>query len=237
MNALIGSTGLIGKKLLSLVNVDKQFNSSNIDEIANGTFDIVYCAAPSGNRLYANQHSSIDSASIDQLINCLSTVTATTFILISTVDTLHSSNSVYGSNRKKLENFVKHRFPNAHIIRLCTLIDKAITKNVLYDLTNGAYISSINIDHVVQWYPLDQLSNDINIIIKNNIAEINLVSEPISNKEIIDAFFAHYNDQLKPGHQNVPYNITCKHSELFGSPGNYTLTKESVFDAIKKYLL
>ena len=236
MNALIGSTGLIGKKLL-LANVDKQFNSSNINEIANCTFDIVYCAAPSGNRLYANQHPHIDSASVDQLISYLSTVTATTFILISTVDTLYAPNSVYGSNRKKLENFVKHRFPTAHIIRLCTLIDKEITKNVLYDLTNDAYISSINVDHIVQWYPLDRLSNDINTIIKNNIAEINLVSEPIRNKDIIDAFFAHYNDQLAPGQQTTPYNITCNHSELFGNPGNYTLTKESVFNAIKNYLL
>lgn len=236
MNALIGSTGVIGKKLLLSTHVDKEFNSTNIEEIINCTFDIVYCAAPSGNRLHANQYPDNDNSSVDQLINCLSTVTANTFVLISTVDTVHSPESVYGSNRKKLENFVKHKFSTAHIIRLCTLIDKTITKNMLYDLSNGTYISSINVDHVVQWYPLDRLSNDIAIVIKNNIGDINLVSEPIANKDIINMFFNQYIDQLNPGWKTAPYNVTCDHSQLFGNTRNYTLTKESVFDSIKNYL-
>jgi hypothetical protein len=227
--ALIGQTGLIGGVLKSSIVFDAEYNSSNIVDIRGRHFDTVYCAAPSGNRLLANKYPDRDQDNIDFLIENLKTITVDRFILISSVDVIQAPESVYGKNRGKLEQFVKNYFTNHHVIRLCTLIHTDIKKNVLYDLKHSLYLDKINGQEVRQYYPLEQLANDINIIITHDIQDINLVSEPVKDQMIVDHFFPHVCTQCNPCN---PYNLSCGKSPF----DHYILTKNQIFNYIEKYI-
>lgn len=71
MRALIGHTGFIGKILSEQIDFNKFYNSSNIESIIDNTFDEVYCAAPTGSRIYANNNAELDLANTKKLINIL----------------------------------------------------------------------------------------------------------------------------------------------------------------------
>ena len=233
MIGLIGSTGLIGQVLSQHIQFDKTFNSANIESIVNYQFDTVYCAAPSGNRLLANQNPQQDCASIEKLIKALEKTHTTKFVLISTVDAVHASDTTYGSNRKLLEDFVKQQFADHHIVRLCGLISSNIKKNTLYDLKHNQYLTNIKLDLQCHWYPLACLVNDLSTIINNNIREENLVSELISNREIVDRFYPNYIDSILPSTEFESYNLTCNHSDVFGK---YVLSKQDIFNAMQEYI-
>jgi len=233
MIGLIGSTGLIGQVLSQHIQFDKTFNSANIESIVDYQFDIVYCSAPSGNRLLANQNPQQDSASIQKLINILAHARIQKFVLISTVDAVHASDTTYGSNRKLLEDFVKQQFADHHIVRLCGLISKHIKKNTLYDLKHSQYISDIKLDLKCHWYPLTNLVKDLSTIISNNIREENLVSELVSNREIVNKFYPDYIDSILPSTEFESYNLTCNNTDIFGQ---YLLTKQDIFNSMQDYI-
>ena len=65
---LIGATGLIGKHLSNHINPDASYTSKNIETLSNDKFKVLYCAAPSGNRLTANINPENDSNAITKLI-------------------------------------------------------------------------------------------------------------------------------------------------------------------------
>lgn len=232
VTALVGSTGLIGRSLKQHIHVDNTFNSSNLKQAINQTFDVVYCCAPSGNRILANQRPDADLENIKNIISVLSTVKTQRFVLISTVDTQHDPTSPYGSNRLFLENFVK-TLDNYSIVRLCSLVDNTINKNMLFDLKYRKFLESINLNQIVQWYKLSDLPKHLKIITQNNIKEINLVSEPVQNQEIVDKFFPEL--KLNNRVDSRPYNLHSI-SGLFGTNSNYVYTKSQVFNFIKEYL-
>ena len=122
-------------------------------------FRSIFCAAPSSNRIQANADPMVDLKNVVDLIKILSTVNSTNFILISTVDT-QVKNTTYARCRRLLEEYVLTR-PGSKIIRLCSLVGDNIKKNVLYDLKHNQYISQINFNDVCQWYPLNNLVDDI----------------------------------------------------------------------------
>lgn len=230
MQALIGHTGFIGKHLLDKIKFDHLYNSSTINDIKGQTFDVVYCAAPSGNRLTAVKNPEQDLHSANILISALSQVCANRFILISTVDTVHAPDTAYGKNRFLVEEFVARHFEHCHILRLCVLISSDIRKNVLHDIKHGQYLDSINEQAVNQWYPLNRLVNDIDIAVTNNIAQCNLVSEPVSNKELFADFDFQKSQHVKP------YNLHCSQAELFGGSDGYIVSKEQVKILSQEYL-
>ena len=228
MNALIGHTGLIGTVLVSGIEFYQTYNSANIDKIQNCEFDTVYCAAPAGNRLLANQRPDWDTSNVKYLADCLRTVTANRFVLISTVDAIHSPESVYGGTRLALEHFVLTHFKCCSVIRLCTLIHPDISKNLLFDIKHRQYLDRVNSATVRQYYPLTRLCKDIDTVIAHNIREINLVSEPVSDQEIIQRFLP---TTVLINEPVSPYNL---HSE---EPfGRYVLTKSQVFEHVREYM-
>lgn len=232
---LIGATGLIGKHLSNHINPDVSYTSKNIETLSNNKFEVLYCAAPSGNRLTANTNPENDSNAITKLIAQLLTVKTNQFVLISTVDTLHSPTTTYGGNRLILENFVKQNFPNNIVIRLPTLIDLTIKKNILFDLKNKKYLDSINLLQQCQWYPLSLLYQDIQQIVSNNVADVNLVSEPIINQEIIDKLFTNFEKMPTNFKKSEPYNLICNCAKLFNND-TYRLTKEQIFEYMIDYV-
>jgi hypothetical protein len=228
MKALIGHTGLIGSVLAQGIEVDLCYNSSNIEQIEHGEFDTVYCAAPSGNRLRANQDPDWDTKNIQRLADNLRTVSANRFVLIGSVDAVYAPNSVYGGNRRALEHFAQTQFERCHVIRLCTLIHPTISKNLLFDIRHRQYLDRVNGSVVRQYYPLSRLCRDIDTVIEHNIREINLVSEPVSDQEIMQRFSPNSVLTTTPV---PPYDLhSC-------APfGQYVLSKSKVFEHITEYM-
>jgi hypothetical protein len=228
MKALIGHTGLIGSVLARGIEVDLCYNSSNIEQIEHGEFDTVYCAAPSGNRLRANQDADWDTKNIQRLARSLRTVTANRFVLIGSVDAVYAPDSVYGGNRLALEHFAQTQFELCHVIRLCTLIHPNISKNLLYDIRHRQYLDRVNGAMVRQYYPLSRLCADIGRVIRHDVRTVNLVSEPVADQDIITQFcsdIATVNTPVKP------YDL---HSvEPFGK---YVLSRQQVLEYVTEYL-
>lgn len=221
--ALIGSNGTIGSSILSNMPFTHVYNSDNIVEMKNNKFDLVVVSAPSGNRLTVNKDPSADLHNIGQIIDAILHTQINRLVLISTVDTIAYPNLPYGWNRLKLENFVKIHCDNYHILRPSTLIGTNIKKNVLFDLKNNLFIDKIDPAAVVQWCPLDTLHNEIAYVIDNNIEELNLVSEPIANYEIIENFFPAITTTPKP--ESKQYNVQP-----------YRYTREEIYTAIGNYI-
>lgn len=222
MNALIGNTGLIGKHLKTCWSFSHEYNSSNIAEISNYKFDTVYIAAPTGNRLQANDNPEKDLNNIKYLLDHLIKTSIRRVVLIGTVDSILRNNLPYGQNRLWLENQINNKFELSYTIRLSALVHKNITKNILYDLKHKLYLDKINLNTEIQWYDLNNLTTDINRAIKNDLRECNLVSEPISNKEICNQFF--------PG---LTISATPVVNQTI-SP--YVYTKTDIFQSMKDYL-
>lgn len=223
MNALIGSHGTVGRSLLDQINIDLTFNSDNIDDLINQHIDTIYIAAPSGNRLFINQNQGQDENNFQQIKNILSRCVIDRIVLISSVDAVTVPNSRYGHNRADMESWVKNNFYNHYIVRLSTLIGPYIKKNILFDLANKRYIDQIDHGAKIQWCILDTLLDQINRAIINDQREINLVSQPIANWEIIQEFFSEW--YQPPITSTVLYNQQP-----------YYYTREQIFDAIRRYL-
>ena len=79
-----------------------------------------------------------------------------------------------------------------------------------------------------QYYPLSRLCADIDTVIEHDIREINLVSEPISDKEIVQQFCP---DIILINAPAKPYDL---HSlEPFGQ---YVISRQQVFEYVTEYL-
>lgn len=201
MNALIGYSGFIGTNLLPYINNVDLYRSTNIEDIKNKSYDIIYCCGINAKKWYANLYPKEDIESINKLINILTTVKCNTFVLISTIDVLdctieqnelteqyYSSHS-YGKNRLYFEEWCNQHYNNCYIFRLPALFGHGLKKNALFDLINNNNIDKLRNHWVFQWYNLNNLYNDIQYYVINNIKLVHLLSEPIELKEIIDLCF------------------------------------------------
>lgn len=224
--AVIGSRGVIGNVIVSAFSPRATFNSDNIDQLSQSSYDTIICAAPSGNRRAAEQDPATDKHNIQTIITALEQTQCNRIVLISSIDTILYPNTTYGANRLYLENFVLARPGKSHVIRLCTLIAPTIKKNILYDLKHWQFVDQINCQSQLQWYNLANLPLDMQQSIDQDIRSITLVSEPIINREVISTFFPHRQAEIgiNPGAE-LKYNITP-----------YQTTREEIFTAMEQYL-
>lgn len=219
---LIGNNGTIGKSLLDQCSFDYVFNSHNIQDLAGGTYSLVICAAPSGNRLAINRGENNDLDNVKQIIQTLDTCKIDQLVLISSIDVVTDPNSVYGANRLYLESYVQQH-KNYYILRLCTLVGQHIKKNMLFDLINQQYVDKINGQDQLQWCILDNIIDQLNWAETNNNRITNIVSEPITNKKIVEQFFNSV--KLTEFDTHKTYNLKP-----------YVYTQQQIFDAIERYL-
>ena len=199
---IVGYTGFVGSNLLQFYKFDSFFNSKNFYEAKNMYFDELYFVGIPAVKWYANKFPEEDNTIINNIKSILETIQVKKIILISTIDVYDYvdskfdedydcdifNNHTYGVNRYLFEGFVKKQFENYHIIRLPALFGKGLKKNIIYDLMNKNQIENISKDCFFQWYDLNWLKNDIEIVIKNNIKICNLFTEPLSSLEIIKLF-------------------------------------------------
>jgi hypothetical protein len=224
-SAIIGHNGFVGQYLCQNLKFDFYFNSENINLLEKNTYDTIVCAAPTGNRIVANKNPEEDFENINKIIGILKNVTTSRFILIGTVDSILLQTSQYGNNRKFLEDFVKQKYQTHNILRLSSLISNNIKKNLLYNIKYEKWLDTIDLHSILQWYPLSHLVEDINYAVVNNIPELNLVSEPILNLDIVQSFAPQHLPKISKKQNNLSYNF---------SP--YKFTRNEIFKYIHEYM-
>lgn len=148
VDALIGHTGFIGSELARQHDFGATFNSKTIGAIGQSRYQTVVCAAAPGSMMEANRMPDRDAARIDGLINSLRSVTASNFVLISTIAVLQGFSAenentaafetsiAYGLNRHRLEKFVLEHFERPLVLRLPALFGGVLRKNFLFDILN-----------------------------------------------------------------------------------------------------
>ena len=244
--ALIWYTWFVWSNILDQKDFDDKYNSSNIDYIKWKNYDLVICAWVKAVKRRANQNPELDKESIDKLIINLKKLETKKFILISTIDVYPNPtdldedfdfNSInkgnyhsYGKNRLYLENFIKSNFKNYNIIRLPGLFWKNLKKNVIFDLLNNNQIDKIIPNTKFQYYYLWNIWKDIEYIILNDYKEVNLVTEPIETKEIINSFFpkSHIWEENK---NPIEYNIKTKYKK-----DGYFYNKKEILNYLETYI-
>jgi len=219
MIGVIGN-GLISGCIQDSIKVDKVFTSQNIHTLSENEYDIVYCAAPTSNRIWASNNPNLDKKSVHNIINECTLANIKRFVLVSTGDTQIKPWTTYGQNRLELENFVKQNYINYSIIRLPCLIHKGITKNLLWDIKHKKWLDKINLNVTNQWFDLNNIIDYLNVD-----KELNVCSEPISNKKIIARFAPEIFDLLDVSKPYELYNLEP-----------YSFTSEQIFHSIKNYL-
>lgn len=146
---LIGHTGFVGGILRQQAKFLGFFNSTNIFEIQNDTWDTVVCAAAPGSMFQANKFPERDQEQIQALIDRLERVKTRRFILISSIAVLEDfagaddesttafqKTLAYGRHRRQLESLVEDHFPQSLIVRLPALFGQGLRKNFIFDLLN-----------------------------------------------------------------------------------------------------
>ena len=219
MIAVIGR-GLVAQRVIDVVKPDTVFTSSNILELSNTAWDTIYCAAPSGNRIWAQQNPILDKSSVWQIINECAVTKFQHFVLFSTGDTQVNPDSAYGHNRLQLENWA-NTLPNSSIIRLPSLIHTTITKNMLYDIKHNCWLDKINPNNQLQWFDLTLLEKWIDTTDR----EVNVCSEPILAQDILAEFAPAITEQLDYTRKGDVYNLQP-----------YSYTREEIFASIRDYL-
>lgn len=248
-NALIGYTGFLGSNLKKQNNFNFFYNSKNINEIKNKSFDLIVCCAPNAEKWFANKEPVKDLNNIKNLIENLKNVSCKKFVLLSTVDVFSYPIDVnenthineiklnpYGLNRRFFEKFVQNNFINHLIIRLPALIGGGLKKNAIFDLHNKNQISKINNESFFQFYPVNILWRSIEIAIKSNLKIIHLNSEPISINEIAIKCF---NVILKHEENTLfqKYDMKSLYVKIFNKNDSfYHLSKDEIISNINDYI-
>jgi sugar phosphate isomerase/epimerase len=198
--AIIGWTGFIGQILTSKIKGADLYNSSNIHDIRNKTYDIIYFCGMPAEKWKINKSPEIDYKNTLELFDILKTVNTNKFILISTVDVFDCTvpqyedgnifaSHAYGKHRKMMEDFIINSFSHYHILRLPGLFGRGLKKNIIYDLIFDNQINNICLKSEFQWYNAENILDDINKCILNNIKCVNLVSPPITVETITNRYF------------------------------------------------
>lgn len=244
--ALIGHTGFVGATLLAAENFTHGFNTSDIQDMRGSQFDEVVCAGiPWANSL-ASPGQEHDRAA---LLAVLETVRASRFVLISCTDVYPDpsqpldetaaldgpADDAEGRHRLEVERFVASRFANHAVVRLPALFGDGLKKNALFDLLHNTGLDRINPAARLQWYPTRRLSGDLGRIAASGLRVVNLVTEPLTLREVISRFFP----AAKVGPESEPaphYDLRTRHAALFGGTSDYIMGRSQVLIAMTDFI-
>ncbi|WP_298068649.1 hypothetical protein [uncultured Mailhella sp.] len=245
-SALIGYTGFVGTTLRSQTDFTEMFRSTDIQNIQGREYDFVISAGAPARKWYANAHPEEDLDAIKRLIGYLDTMTARTFVLISTVDVFKSPVGVderspitktglhpYGYHRLLLEQFVAKKFPKSLIVRLPGLVGAGLKKNILFDFLNDNNVHLIESRNVFQFYPMRQLWKDIHVALDNELRLIHLTAAPVDVRTVAQECFRRdfANELDRP---LVKYDMKTVYASLWGRT-EYQYSREESLRAILDY--
>jgi hypothetical protein len=247
MKILIGNTGLVGQTLKESIKFDYEYNSKSIHNYSPSDGCDLYLSCLPSTKWLINKDTKTDIETVIEIIKLIGDVKYKNVFVISTIDVYGNSpvgvdedfepifkDFSYGSNRYLFEKMVvKHlNYENAKIFRLPALFSKNIKKNILYDLINNNNLENINSNSLFQWYNLNNLPKDIEILSRQYPNEMifNLFTEPIESMDIIN-LFPHNINKVSHLDTKIIYDFTTK----FNKTG-YHNTKEQVLTDIKNLI-
>lgn len=129
-----------------------------------------------------------------------------------------------------------YRLQSNGFYRCITLSNK--DEKVLKCIFDELHFSALNFTDsrgIFQFYPLYRLWNDIKIALENDLHLINMATEPVAIQEIYQMMtgknYINHIDQIIPY-----YDFRTIFSTLYGGEYGYICKKETILDAIKKYI-
>ena len=149
MNVLVGYTGFVGSNIYAAGNIDRGFDSKNIEKAYDLQPDLLIYSGLRAEKYLANYAPEKDIKLILQAEENIRRIKPKKMVLISTIDVFKTPRSVdenspvntdglhaYGYNRYRMEQWVRKNYPEALIIRLPGLFGINIKKNFIYDMIN-----------------------------------------------------------------------------------------------------
>jgi hypothetical protein len=246
-SALIGYTGFVGGFLAERERFDLLIHRANVDLLRRRDLERVVCAGLPAAKWIANREPEADRANMVHLCDTLRTVTAKSFVLISTIDVYPrtqdadedfdcsvAANHAYGRHRLEFEGFIRDRFPYALILRLPAVFGPGLRKNVLFDLMMGNQLEKVNPASSFQWYPLERLPEDIGRAERHRLKLANLFTEPLATSAILDCHFpeAQVGAEAQPA---AHYDLHTRYAHVFGGSGRYVMSAASALEAIGSF--
>lgn len=247
-SALIGFTGFVGGNIARQKKFSDYYNSQNIGDLKDKSYDLIVSTATKAEVWKANQEPKKDWQEIKELLEILKTVKTKHFILISTVNVYFdfdgdedtsvkvSKLQPYGLHRYKMELFVQKKFPKVTIIRLPQLFGVGIKKNFIYDLIFDNALDFTHKDSSFQFYNLNNLWTDIEIAVKNSISLINLSVEPVKASEVAK-YTRHLLFETITDKPALVFNLKTKFGSIYGSKDQYIYHKGQTLNQLKSFIL
>lgn len=213
-DALLGYTGFVGSHLRENLSPETTlyFNSKNIRDAINGEFRNVYCACVPAVKWKANRYPQDDHDQVEDIKEILMSIRCSKMFLMSTIDihdpyitgqtemSVSGSFESYGRHRYDLEeSLTRHFRDELFIVRLPALFGVGLKKNYLFDLMNDNNVCDININTKFQWYYLRWLWEDILSAVEAEHRVVNLYSDPVSTRDIVERFFPEKTSSLREG--------------------------------------
>jgi predicted DNA-binding protein YlxM (UPF0122 family) len=235
MEGLIGYTGFVGSNIAKQKEFDFYYNSKNIEEIEGKEFDLLVVAGARGTKWKANKFPEDDFKEINKLIHYIDSSIVKKIVLISTIAVYDNpADNPYGRNRLYLETYLQNKYPSVMVVRLPSLFGGGIKKNAIYDMINHEYKYLPSLDSKLQYYCLDNIWGDIEIILKNNISVMNISPEPVPFSDVFRLFGENIAD-YEPSYE-MQENMKTKNAEFWDKDGSYTHSSAETISALKKFL-
>lgn len=296
---LVGSTGFVGGNLKRAHSFDAVCHSIDVHDYYGLRPELcIYAGVPAAMYL-ANSNPNADLEIMKCTRDNLRRIKPRKLVLISTVavyvekknvdentDMSLNGLSAYGSNRLRLEEWIREDYPDVLIIRLPALYGTGLKKNFLYDLhtiipfmlkdekywelsnrsdivkcsyrlfDNGFYKLADNADRDklrvffkgnrfnalsftdsrarYQFYNLNELWNDICRIMETDIKLMNLVTPPVTSKEI----YQYVTGRTWENHlTSYPdYDVKSVYAELLGGTGGYIYSRDEELRNINEFM-
>jgi nucleoside-diphosphate-sugar epimerase len=247
-NALIGYTGFVGSNLLRQAPFEGRYNTKNVEAIAGQTYDLVVVAGAPAEKWKANRNPEADGKAIGRLTAALEQVNAAQVVLISTVDVYPDPVEVdegteldaekatpFGRHRFGLEVFLAARF-NTLVLRLPVIYGPGLKKNVISDLLHDHHLEVVHADSVFQFYGLDRLWTDVQAALAARLRLVNLVTEPLSVREVAKEAFGMELDHRPKEINPARYDVRTRFAEQLGGKGDYLQAKAQVVAGIADFV-
>ena len=144
--AIVGYTGFVGQNLCISHHFDAKYNSKNISEAYETKPDLLVYSGVRAEMFTANNFPERDFAHIQEAISNIEKIKPKRLVLISTIsvypvyegnentDIKDKTGTVYGKNRRYLEQWVEKNITDYTIVRLPALYGEGIKKNFIYDI-------------------------------------------------------------------------------------------------------
>ncbi|WP_300697946.1 NAD-dependent epimerase/dehydratase family protein [uncultured Bacteroides sp.] len=147
--AIVGYTGFVGSNLCATTKFDAYYNSKNIEEGFGTCPDLLVYSGVRAEMFLANKFPEKDLEVIENAIENIEKINPKRVVLISTIAVYNQTfdvdeytvinkeeSTVYGRNRRLLEEWVEQNYTDSLVVRLPGIYGINLKKNFLYDMIN-----------------------------------------------------------------------------------------------------